>query len=346
MIQLYRTTYADFGPTLFTEKLEERDGISISRETARTWLTDAGLWKIHRKRKEHRQWRERKDRFGEMVQMDGSHHDWFEGRGPACVCMGYIDDATGNVFGRFYEYEGILPAMDSFMRYSKTYGLPLSVYLDKHTTYKSPAEPTLEDELNGTEPLSQFGRALGELGVELIHANSPQAKGRIERLFNTLQDRLVKEMRLRGISALDEANRFLVSYLPWYNRRFAVPAKKKGNLHRNPKGLDLAAILCVKTERTLKNDHTIQHERRLYQIEDRIRTKRVIVEEHIDGSLRIVSKGVSVRFHQIAQRPPQEQKQRPFLPKGKGHRPPIDHAWRPPWFRKSRKEEHRVAEVS
>ena len=346
MIQLYRTTYADFGPTLFTEKLEERDGISISRETARTWLTDAGLWKIHRKRKEHRQWRERKDRFGEMVQMDGSHHDWFEGRGPACVCMGYIDDATGNVFGRFYEYEGILPAMDSFMRYSKKYGLPLAVYLDKHTTYKSPAEPTLEDELNGTEPLSQFGRALGELGVELIHANSPQAKGRIERLFNTLQDRLVKEMRLRGISALDEANRFLVSYLPWYNRRFAVQAKKKGNLHRSPKGLDLAAILCVKTERTLKNDHTIQHERRLYQIEDRIRTKRVIVEEHIDGSLRIVSKGVSVRFHQIAQRPPQEQKQRPFLPKGKGHRPPIDHAWRPPWFRKSRKEEHRVAEVS
>lgn len=110
MIQLYRTTYADFGPTLFTEKLAERDGISISRETARTWLTDAGLWKIHRKRKEHRQWRERKDRFGEMVQMDGSHHDWFEGRGPACVFMGYIDDATGNVFGRFYGYEGILPA--------------------------------------------------------------------------------------------------------------------------------------------------------------------------------------------------------------------------------------------
>ena len=328
MIQLYRTTYADFGPTLFTEKLEERDGISISRETARTWLTDAGLWKIHRKRKEHRQWRERKDRFGEMVQMDGSHHDWFEGRGPACVCMGYIDDATGNVFGRFYEYEGILPAMDSFMRYSKKYGLPLAVYLDKHTTYKSPAEPTLEDELNGTEPLSQFGRALGELGVELIHANSPQAKGRIERLFNTLQDRLVKEMRLRGISALDEANRFLVSYLPWYNRRFAVPAKKKGNLHRNPKGLDLAAILCVKTERTLKNDHTIQHERRLYQIEERIHTKRVIVEERIDGSMRITATGICLRFHQIEKRPPKEEKERPFIPRGKGHTLPADHPWR------------------
>ena len=346
IVRLYKTTYADFGPTLFTEKLAERDGISISRETARSWLTEEGLWKTHRKRKAHRQWRERKDRFGEMVQMDGSHHDWFEGRGPACVFMGYIDDATGNVFGRFYEYEGMLPAMDSFMRYSKKYGLPLTVYLDKHTTYKSPAEPTFEDEINGTEPLSQFGRALGELGVELIHANSPQAKGRIERLFNTLQDRLVKEMRLRGISTLDEANRFLVSYLPWYNQRFAVPAKKKGNLHRSPKGLDLDAILCIRTARTLKNDYTIRHERMLYQIEERVRTKKVMVEERIDGSLRIVSKGVPVRFHQIAQRPPQEQKDRPFLPKGKGHRPPIDHAWRPPWFRKSIKEEDRATEVS
>ena len=194
--------------------------------------------------------------------------------------------------------------------------------------------------------MSQFGRALGELGVELIHANSPQAKGRIERLFNTLQDRLVKEMRLRGIGTLDEANRFLVSYLPWYNRRFAVPAKKEGNLHRSPKGLDLDAILCTRTARTLKNDYTIRHERMLYQIEERVRTKKVMVEERIDGSLRIVSKGVPVRFHQIAQRPPQEQKDRPFLPKGKGHRPPIDHAWRPPWFRKSIKEEDRATEVS
>ena len=196
IVHLYKTTYADFGPTLFTEKLEEREGISISRETARTWLKEEGLWKTHRRRKAHRQWRERKDRYGEMVQMDGSHHDWFEGRGPACVFMGYIDDATGNVFGRFYEYEGTIPAMDSFTRYIKKHGLPMTVYLDKHTTYKSPAEPTLEDELNGTEPLSEFGRALAELGVELIHAHSPQAKGRIERLFNTLQDRLVKEMRL------------------------------------------------------------------------------------------------------------------------------------------------------
>ena len=328
IVRLYQKTYTDFGPTLFTEKLEEREGIVISRETARAWLMEEGVWKKHRRRKEHRQWRERKDRYGEMVQMDGSHHDWFEGRGPVCTFMGYIDDATGRVYGRFYGYEGTIPAMDSFGRYIKKYGLPMSVYLDKHTTYKSPAQPTLEDELNGTEPLSEFGRALGELSVELIHANSPQAKGRIERLFNTLQDRLVKEMRLERISTLEEANAFLVSYLPRYNRRFAVPPKKKENLHRSPEGLDLEAVLCMKTERTLRNDNTIQHERKLYQIEDRLRTKKVMVEERIDGAMRITSKGVSVRFHQIVQRPMKQQKERPLVTRSTAHTPPADHPWR------------------
>jgi transposase len=333
IVRLYKTTYTDFGPTLFAEKLQEREGIALSRETVRAWLKGEGLWKTHRRRKEHRQWRERKDRYGEMVQMDGSHHDWFEGRGPASVFMGYIDDATGRVYGRFYGYEGTIPAMDSFMRYSKKRGLPMAVYLDKHTTYKSPAEPTLEDELNGTEPLSEFGRALGELGVTLIHAHSAPAKGRIERLFNTLQDRLVKEMRLEGVSTIEEANRFLVSYLPWYNRRFAVKPKKDGNLHRSPKGLDLNAILCVKTERTLKNDHTIQHERKLYQLEDRIRTKRVTVEDRLDGSMRITDKGVSVRFHQIVQRPVKQQRERPLVTRSKAHTPSADHPWRR-WGRK------------
>ena len=328
IVRLYKKTYDDFGPTLFTEKLEEREGIVISRETARAWLMEEGAWKKHRRRKEHRQWRERKDRCGEMVQMDGSHHDWFEGRGPICTFMGYIDDATGRVYGRFYGYEGTIPAMDSFMRYAKKYGVPMAIYLDKHTTYKSPAEPTLEDELNGTKPLSEFGRALGELSVELIHAHSPQAKGRIERLFNTLQDRLVKEMRLEGIGTIEEANAFLVSYLPRYNRRFAVPPKKKENLHRKVKGLDLAAILCMKTARALKNDHTVQHDRKFYQVEDRIRTKKVIVEDRIDGSMRITYKGIAVRFHQIAQRPVAPPKERPLVRRSTAHTPAADHPWR------------------
>jgi transposase len=336
IVRLYQKTYADFGPTFFAEKLEERERISVSRETARAWLMEEGIWKKHRRRKAHRQWRERKDRFGEMVQMDGSHHDWFEGRGPECVFMGYIDDATGRVFGRFYGYEGTIPAMDSFTRYSKKYGLPMSVYLDKHTTYKSPAKPTLEDELNGTEPLSEFGRALGELGVRLIHAHSAQAKGRIERAFKTLQDRLVKEMRLEGVSTIEEANRFLVSYLPRYNRRFAVKPKEEGNLHRSPKGLDLHTILCVKTERTLKNDYTIQHDKKLYQIDDSIRTKRVVVEDRIDGSMRITSQGAPVRFHQIIKRPAPPPTERPFVARSTAHRPPADHPWRQRRGRKRR----------
>lgn len=335
VISLYKTVYAGFGPTLFTEKLEEREGIAVSHETVRTWLMEEDLWKRHRKRQAHLQWRERKDHCGAMLQMDGSRHDWFEGRGPECVFMGYVDDASGRVFGRFYEYEGTIPAMDSFKRYAKKYGLPLKVYLDKHTTYKSPCAPTLEDELNGTEPLSQFGRALQELGVGLIHAHSPQAKGRIERLFKTLQDRLVKEMRLAGISSIGEANRFLVSYLPRYNRRFAVSPKKRGNLHRPVSGTDLDAVLCIKTERTVRNDRVIQHNTKLYQIENRITTKKVVVEDRIDGTMRIRYGKLTLSFHEIEQRPKQQKEQTVFRLR-KMHKPSPDHPWRKSWSKRPR----------
>ena len=137
VIELYRERYAGFGPTLAAEKLLERDRMELSEETLRRWLIESGDWKKSRKRRGHRQWRERKGHYGEMVQMDGSHHDWLEGRGPACVLMGYVDDATGRGFGRFYGYEGTVPAMDSFRGYIQRYGIPLKVYLDKHTTYKS-----------------------------------------------------------------------------------------------------------------------------------------------------------------------------------------------------------------
>jgi transposase len=326
IVELYREHYPDFGPTLFTEKLKEREGITVSRETVRTWLLEDGLWKKHRRRKTHRQWRERKDHVGEMLQMDGSHHDWFEGRGPKCVLMGYIDDATGRVYGRFYDYEGTIPAMDSFKRYVTKYGLPMSVYLDRHTTYKSWAR---RDEFHETEPMSQFGRALQELNVRKLHAYSPQAKGRIERLFHTFQDRLVKEMRLKGVNTKAEGNRFLSSYLPVYNTRFSVTPKKEEDLHRTL-DVDLDTVLCIKTERALKNDNTIQYNKTLYQIEDAIRAKTVTVEEHIDGSMKIRHKGTAVAFHTIVARPVKPEKERPFVPKGKGHRPPPDH-WRPAW---------------
>jgi len=250
--------------------------------------------------------------------------------------MGYIDDATGKAFARFYDYEGTIPAMDSFKRYSKKYGLPMSVYLDRHSTYKSTAKPTIEDELNDVEPLSQFERALKELGVEVIHAHSPQAKGRIERLFGTLQDRVVKEMRLRGIRTIEEGNRFLAEYLPLYNRRFSVCPKEKGNFHRPlPKGLDLDTILCMKTDRALRNDFTVAHNKKLYQIEDTIgqratsgKASRVVVQDRIDGSMIITYKGRSLRFKQISARPVRENRDPVVVRKKKPYIPPADHPWR------------------
>lgn len=266
-----------------------------------------------------------------MIQMDGSHHKWFDDRSPACVLMAYINDATNNVYARLYEYEGTIPAMESFKRYIKKYGIPMSIYMDKHTTYKSSAEPSIEDEINGTEPLGQFGRALTELHVKIIHANSPQAKGRIERLFKTLQDRLVKEMTLREISTIDEANKFLdSSYLRDFNRKFSIKALNKENLHRpRPRGINLRKILCIRTERTVKNDFTISHNSKLYQIEDAITNKKVMVEEHIDGTMQITNNSKSVKFRSIKQRPEVKLKQqRKKRRKPTYHIPSEDHPWK------------------
>ena len=329
IIRLYRCQYWDFGPTLASEKLQERDQLHVSDETLRLWLLESGDWKKKRKSRGHRQWRQRKGHQGEMVQMDGSHHDWFEGRGPHCVLMGYIDDATGKVFGRFYEYEGTLPAMDSFKGYIQKHGLPMSVYLDRHTTYKSTAKASVEDVLNDEMPLSEFQRALKELGVEVIHANSPQAKGRVERLFGTLQDRLVKEMRLRGIRTIEGGNGFLKQYLPVYNRRFSVPPREGNNLHRSlPKGLNLDAMLCIKAERTLRNDFTVAHNKKLYQIEDRTRASKVMVHEHIDGSLKMMYRDRVLRFKEITTRPVKQEKAPVRKRITKPYLPSPDHPWR------------------
>lgn len=331
-IQLYRDEYWDFGPTLASEKLFERDKIKISDETLRLWLLKSGDWKKRRRVRKHRQWRERKHRFGEMVQMDGSHHDWLEGRGPQLVLMGYIDDATGIALGRFYDYEGTMPAMDSFRCYIEKYGLPLNIYPDKHTTYKSNGKLTVEEELEGKrEPKSQFERALDELGVEVIHANSPQAKGRIERLFGTFQDRLIKEMRLAGISSKEEANRFLESYLSIHNQRFSIAPTKEVNLHREiPKGIDLDSIFSIRTKRGLRNDFTIAHNKKLYQVVDHISTKKVVVEERTDGSMLITYNNRSLKYKEISQRPikPKEPKETYSLRSRRRYTPPANHPWR------------------
>jgi len=331
VLRLYRTQYPDFGPTLAAEKLLERDGLEVSRETLRQWLLGAGLWEKRRRRSQHRQWRMRKACCGEMVQMDGSHHAWLEERGPELVLMGYIDDATNTVSGRFYDYEGTMPAMDSFKRYVKRYGLPVSVYLDKHTTYKSQRELTVEEELAGVlQPLSQFERALEELGVAVIHAHSPQAKGRVERLFGTLQDRLVKEMRLRGISSREAANAFLREYLPGYNRRFGVRPANTIDVHvKLERGFNLDRYLCLKTDRTVRNDHTVAYDGKLYQITQPVLSRKVIVQQRFDGSVQMIGAGgMSLKYREITGRPqkatPPELPRKPRQPR----LPARDHPWR------------------
>jgi transposase len=329
-LQLFKREYADFNLVHATEKLSEIHGITISDETLRLWLNQESIPYKKRRARKHRQLRERRACIGELVQIDGSHHDWFEGRGPWCVFMGYIDDATGTVFGRFYAYEGTMPAMDSMKRYIRQYGIPQSAYLDKHTTYKSWAKPTIEEQLAGQEPMSHFEKSLAALEIEVIHANSPQAKGRVERLFHTLQDRLVREMRLLGIRSVEEANKFLETYLPKYNKRFRKQARSKADLHRTAlHARELDRILCIKKERTVKNDFTISYDGTLYQIEQATRAKKVTVEERLDGSLHITYKGQDLRYRMIAEQPQREtSEERPVLATRKPWTPPADHPWK------------------
>jgi len=332
-LKLCREKYQGFGPTLASEKLFEINKIKLNDETLRLWLIEEHIPYKQRKKRPHRQWRQRRDCSGAMVQVDGSHHDWFEGRGSVCVFMGYIDDATGRPFGRFYPYEGTLPAMDSFTRYIKKYGIPVSIYLDKHTTYKSTKKQSIEEELANVEPLSQFARAVKELGVKVIYADSPQAKGRIERLFNTFQDRVIKEMRLKGVKTIEEGNAFLKHYLPVYGRRFAVKPANDTDLHRPlSKGISLDKVLCIKTPRVLRNDYTVAHNAKLYQVEDSLNAKDVIVEERVDGSMLITYKGASVRFKEITTRPAKVKeikKEYPLAVRPRGiPTPPKDHPWK------------------
>jgi transposase len=344
-LKLFKEEYHDFNLAHATEKLAEVHGIMINDETLRLWLNEAAIPYKKRKGKKHRERRERRAHFGALVQIDGSHHDWFEGRGPVCVFMGYIDDATNTVHGRFYDYEGTMPAMDSMKRYIKRYGIPKSVYLDKHTTYKSWAEPTVEEELNDKKPMSHFEKSLAGLEIEVIHANSPQAKGRVERLFKTLQDRLVREMRLLGIKSVDEANEFLITYLPKYNRKFKKLAASDADLHRPaPHSRELDRILCIKEERTVKNDFTIAHNGKFYQIEQATRAEKVMVEERLDGTLHISYKGQDLRYREIVKKSMEIIPESPILlQERKPWTPPADHPWKTLFLSKRKKRDQSVA---
>ncbi len=320
----YKKHYMGFGPTLACEKLEEREQLHINRESLRLLLLDDGLWQRKRKVKKKYKWRARKAYKGELVQMDGSHHNWFEGRGEAAVLMAMIDDATGDIFCKFYTHEGTFPAMDCFREYVRKHGLPLSIYLDRHTTYKSPAKQTIEDELNGIKPMSHFQRALTKLDVKLIYAYSPQAKGRVERLFNTLQDRLIKEMRLANISTIKEANSFLIRYLPKYNKKFRVPSARPENVHRRIyKKSYLENTLAIKIEKSVRNDRTLVHQNQWYQILNITSAKKVVFSLRYDGQISIKYNGKKMNFKAIPQ-PPKIKKTATTKKSYKGHKPAPD----------------------
>jgi hypothetical protein len=327
--------YKGFGPTLASEKLSEFEGIEVSKEKLRQIMMRRGFWQRKRKRSEVHPWRERKDHCGEMVQMDGSHHDWLEGRGPKLVLMGYVDDAMSRFYGRFYDYEGVYPAMDSLERYIRLYGFPQSLYSDKHSTYKTTREPSLDELLKGESAATQFVRACRELEIRVIHAHSPQAKGRIERVFGILQDRLVKEMRLAQISTKDQANEFLEEFLPRYNERFSKVAKKEKDLHRPLiQGFDLREIFCIKATRTITNDYIVKWGGRKLRIERpsiAMRRQKVQVMEHFDGEIQIKFNRRYLPYREAFDlkpvKPTQAKKSAPAKKKGK-YIPPSNHPWK------------------
>lgn len=332
VLELYKKHYWDFGPVLASEKLIERDGVRVNDETLRLWLIKEGLWQLNKQKKsKDRTRRERREHFGQMTQMDGSHHDWLEGRGPKIVLMGYIDDATNRFHGQFYDYEGTMPAMGGLKGYIKRYGLPGSLYLDKHSTYKNNRKPCYTDwPFRDEEELTQFSRACKQLGIELIFAHSPQAKGRIERVFKTLQDRLVKELRLGKINTLQDANRLLKAYLPIFNKKFEVTARGSDDFHRDvDQRFNIDDILSVQTECFLRNDRTLVKDKQWYQILTKTRAERIILREHLDGQIDITHGKTKLAFKLIE--PPAPKVYQPVLPRFKVRGikiPTKNHWWR------------------
>jgi transposase len=334
--EVVEARYVDFGPTLAAEKLSEWHGIKVGREKLRQIMIAKGLWHVRRRKKIVHRWRERKHYLGEMVQMDGSHHDWLEARGPRLVLMGYVDDATNRVFGRFYEAEGVYSAMDSLQRYIRLYGLPVSLYLDKHSTYKTTREPSLDELLRGESAQTQFERACRELGIEVIHAHSPQAKGRVERVFRTLQDRLIKEMRLESVSSKEAANEFLEGFLVRYNKRFAMEPLKEADLHRRlPRGVKLCDIFCLKAYRTISNGYVVKWRGRMFLIENptiAMRRRKVEIRESFDGGIVLRFNRRNLKHKEITEEKKNVREERkevsePRKKKGK-YIPPADHPWR------------------
>ncbi len=338
VLRLYERKYKDFGPTLAAEYLSEELGEEIKTSTLRRWLMAEGLWKKQRRRGAHRKWRARKDHFGEMVQMDGSEHDWFEGRRARAVLMVMIDDATNLTYAQFHESETTEAAMLTFLGYVRQHGLPRSLYVDRDSIYESSRDATTEEELRGTGPLTQFGRAMKELGVAVILAHSPQAKGRVERRHAVFQDRLVKDLRIRNVSCLQKANELLETrFLSMLARRFTVPASREANVHRRVgRGINLDRILSFQESRVVQNDWTVRWRNRWFQLTEANQKlalvgARIVVSERLNGELELIYRGRTLAWEELPGRPERAGKKKPKTiggSKGKIWRPAKHHPWR------------------
>lgn len=310
-VEHIKKRYADFGPTFANEKLREIHGIELSTPTIRKAMIAEDLWKRRVSKARHRAWRARRSGVGMLVQLDGSIHDWFEGRGPRCVLLIYIDDATSRILqGEFVQSEDTINLLRTTKGYLLKHGRPNTFYVDKDSIYVINRQATIEEELRDSTTLTQFTRAMGELNITVLPAHSPQAKGRVERSFGTHQDRLVKELRLAGISGIATANRFLKEvYIPRHNARFAhAPAHQRDVHRRLLASHNLDVILSLRSERTLTNDWTIRYKNSFFQLllkqPVRIRPKyRITVEIRLDRSLHLRFKGHELNYKRLPARP-------------------------------------------
>lgn len=346
----FQERYPDFGPTLAAEKLAG-DGLVINHETLRGWLMKAGLWQRRRKRKCHRSWRERRAHFGELVQLDGSHHQWFEKRGAKGCLMNMVDDAQGTSLAWLAEEETIFAAMKLLWLWIERYGIPQSLYTDKKNVYVIDEKTRQIAADSGLEMLTQFGRACKQLGIEIITAHSPQAKGRVERNHGVYQDRLVKELRLAGISTITAANEFLqAGYCDQLNEKFTVAPRARADYHRSAKGYDLASIFCIEEERTLSTDWIVRFQNQFYQLQPLRKTQvarsKVLVRRYLNGELHFCYEKRDLPYLLLPERPKAKTVNKKKKPKRRAAQimeqyvPPANHVWRsfqfgkgPPWAR-------------
>lgn len=340
-LDLVKTHYPDFGPAFANEKLLKQHGLRLSTFVLRRGMIRDGLYRPRRSSPKHRAWRERRPALGQLVQLDGSDHDWFEGRAPRCVLLIFIDDATSRILlGLFIPVEDTIQLLAATRAYLLRWGRPVAFYVDKDSIYKVNRQATIEEELKDDPPITQFTRAMNDLDVEVLCAHSPQAKGRVERGFLTHQDRLVKELRLAGISSVEKANAFLRDvYIPDHNRRCAVEPASPNNAHRPLLKIhNLHQTLSLRSPRVVANDFTLRFQNRFFQLLKgqpvRVRPgNAVLIETRLDGSSHVRFKNCYLNAVGIPKKP-----YRPavaFRPKALSkpprpwpQKPAPDHPWR------------------